>query len=146
MMDGLYLTAEQILAGEATLTGDAGDRRLKVSQVDDLMSIFRKYLKNFVGNFPIRSTFEALRDDGVENNRCAKLAACLLLWQDVQFDVSEFAATNANRTGYTDSTIKERFDIFEYAFCLFWDLPSGVSSGAVGSSSFSSFDGFTQKY
>jgi hypothetical protein len=145
-MDGLYLTAEQIQAGEATLTGDAGDRRLKVSQVDDLLSIFRKYLRVYAGNYPLRTTFEVLRDDGEENNKCAKLAACLLLWQDVQFDVSEFAATNANRTGYTDSTVKERFDIFEYAFCLFWDLPSGVSSGAAGSSSYSSSDGFTQKF
>jgi hypothetical protein len=145
-MDGLYLTAEQITAGETTLAGDAGDRRLKVSQIDDLMAIFRKYLKNLTGNYPLRKTFEDLRDDGDENNRCAKLAACLLLWQDVQFDNSAFAATNANRTGYTDSTLAERFDIFEYAFCLFWDMPSGVSSGANGSIAYGSSDGFTQKF
>ena len=144
-MDGLYLTADQVTKGEETLLGSAGSRRLKISQVDDLMSIFRKYLKHLATNYPIRATFEQLRDDGVENNKCAKLAACLLLWQDVQFDNSAFAATNANRTGFTDSTIQERFDIFEYAFCLFWDLPSNLSANG-GLGNYRSSDGFTDRY
>jgi hypothetical protein len=144
-MDGLYLTGEQIEAGANTLVGDTGDRRLKVSQVDDLMSIFRKYLKNYASNYPLRPTFESLRDDDIENNKCAKLAACLMLWQDVQFDVSSFEATNSNKTGYKDSTILERFDIFEYAFCLFWDMPSVISANGLNQSSFSSSDGFTQR-
>lgn len=98
-MTGLILTAEQITAGAATLSSN----KLKESQVDDLISISRFYLGRFASNYALRSTFEGLTDT-VTSNRCAKLAACLLLWQENQFDVSGFAATNANREGYYDST------------------------------------------
>lgn len=138
----LYLTDAQIAAGAESLT----DNKLTADQIDDLISIFRKYLKHLATNYALRTTFEALTDTAT-SKRAAKLAACLLLWQDVQFDNSAFAATNANRTGYTDSTIAERYDIFEYAFGLFWDLPANLP-GASGSSSLmsGSSDGFFQRF
>lgn len=123
MANGNYLTDEQIQAGADNLTGG----KLKASQVDDLVSICRKYLKGYASNYPLRSTFENLQDD-LNNNRCAKLSACLMILQDVQFDNSAFAATNANRTGFTDSTLAERYDVFEYFFGLFWDIPLAISN------------------
>jgi hypothetical protein len=108
------------------------------------MSIFRKYLKTLATNYPLRSTFENLVDDNVENNKASKLAGALLLWQDLQFDVSAFAATNSNRTGFTDSSLLERYDIFEYCFGLFWDLPSTLS--LYSSSRYGSTQGFFERY
>ena len=130
-MDGLYLTAEQIEAGAATLSNL---QKLKGSQIDDILSIWRGFLGNLASNYPLRSTLENVQDDA-ENNRAAKLAACLLLWQDVQFDVTAFVATNANRTGFTDSAIGERYDIFLYTFGLFWDIPSSLLKTLTGQNS-----------
>lgn len=132
-MDGLYLTAQQITDGAATLFEiSPSESRLKNSQVDDLVSICRKYLKGIASNYPLRETFESLRDDADENNKCAKLAACLLYWQDLQFDNTAFAATNANKSGFTDSTVAERYDVFEYVFGLFWNIPDSISvSGSI---------------
>jgi hypothetical protein len=117
-MDGLILTSAEITAGAGTLSGG----KLKASQVEDLVSTFRSYLGSLAGNYALKPTFEALTDTA-DSNKAAKLAACLLRWQDNAFDVSAFAATNANRTGFTDSTPGENFEIFKYAFGLFWDFP-----------------------
>jgi len=125
-MGGL-LTQEQIDAGAATLAGG----KLRQSQVDDILSIWRGYLGGLASSYSLSSTLSGAQDDAV-SNKCAKLAACLQLWQDVQFDVSAFAATNANRTGFTDSTKDERYEIFLYSFGLFWDIPSSLASKVSG--------------
>lgn len=115
------LTAEQITAGALLLT----DNKLTESQVDDIVSIWRIYLGNLASGYSLRSTLEA-QTDTVTSKKCAKLAACLTLWQDVQFDVSGFAATNASRNGYFDSTERERKEIFLYSFGLFWEIPQSL--------------------
>lgn len=130
-MDGLLLTSDQITAGAATLSGN----KLKSSQIDDLVSIWRGYLGGLASNYALVSTLENQEDDA-DSNRCAKLAACLLLWQDVQFDVTAFSATNANRTGFTDSTEKERYEIFLYTFGLFWDIPSSLIAKTIGQNAY----------
>lgn len=138
-MDGLILTSVQITAGATTLV----DAKLKPSQIDDLVSIFRGYLGKSATDYTLVSTFES-QTDTLTSNRCAKLAACLNLWQENQFDVSGFAATAASRQGYFDSTDEENFRIFVYAFGLFWDLPFEISSrflkgGSSGSTSQGAF-------
>jgi hypothetical protein len=132
------LTTEQISAGETALIGN----RLTLSQVDDLLSIFRGYLGAIANNYPLESTFTNL-EDTVSSNRCAKLAACLLLWQDNQFDVSGFVATNANKTGFTDSTPGENYEIFKYAFGMFWTLPDRFLNS--NQRQFNSSQGVSQK-
>lgn len=141
-MTGLVLTAAQITAGAETLVDD----KFKLSQIDDLVAIFRNYLggDQTVSTSTIRSTFEALTDDAT-NNKCAKLAACLNLWSENQFDVSGFAATGASRQGYYDSTAAENFEIFKYAFALFWDLPYSVISRFSGLSRMPSTQGLMER-
>src|SRR6476661_5701487 len=116
------LTKAQIDAGSAVVAQN--DNKLTASQVADLVSIFRGYLGSLAANYSIRATLEAEQDIDGGDLRCAKLAACLALFQENQFTpASGFAATNANRTGFTYSLDGEVYETFKYAFGLFWDLP-----------------------
>ncbi len=139
-MAGMLLTDDQISAGSLTLLNG----KLQPSQVDDLISIWRSYLGTLASNYQLLTTLEALDDTGNTRKRAAKLAACLLLWQDNQFDVSGFAATAANKSGFNDSGPGENYEIFKYAFGLFWDIPVELeikfnsNSSGGGSSKFSS--------
>lgn len=115
------LTEEQLAAASGSLE----EGKLSAAHVDDLLAIFRGYLGTLASKYPLRSTFEAEDDeDGLGRRRCEKLVACLVLFQDNQFTPeSGFAPTAANRTGFIYSSDGEVFEIFKYAFCLFWDWP-----------------------
>lgn len=124
-MDGLLLRSEQIEAGALTLNQTT--KKLKSPQVDDLVAIFRWFLGSLASKYTLRATFEGLTDDA-ESNKCAKLAACLIAWQDYQFDTGGFAATAANREGFNFQIERAKYNIFQYAFTLFWDLPPELES------------------
>lgn len=119
MPNALILTDAQIAKGDESLTDD----KLSGSQVDDLVSMCRAFLGPLASNYPLETTFESLDDSANTKQRCAKLAACLLLWQEYQFLNGGFAATNANRTGFNFSIDENAFQIFKYAFGFFWDIP-----------------------
>lgn len=116
------LTEEQL----ATAAGALEQGKLSAAHIDDLLAVFRGYLGGLAVNYSIRSTFEAEDDDdGLGRRRCEKLVACLSLFQENQFTPeSGFAPTAANRTGFIYSMDGEVFEIFKYAFCLFWDWPA----------------------
>lgn len=119
MANALILTDGQITQGTASLISG----KLTESQVDDLITMFRNYLGFLASDYPIESTLTIQEDNTNSKNRCAKLAACLLLWQDDQFLNGGFAATNSNRTGFNYSIDETGYLIFKYAFGLFWDIP-----------------------
>ncbi len=115
------LTDAQLTVGEETL--EAG--KLPPSVVIDLVSIFRGYLGELAESYPLVATFEGEDDnDGLGRQRCAKLAACLAIFNENQFTPrSGYDATNANRTGFVYSLDGEVFEVFKYVFGLFWPLP-----------------------
>jgi len=133
------LSKEQIDAG-SQLVFTTGNR-LTASQITDLLSIFRGYLGPLASEYPLRATLEAEQDIPDGDFKCAKLAACLNLFQELQFTpASGFAATVANRTGFNFSADGEVYEIFKYAFGLYWDIPAeleirfnSLSSGGTGS-------------
>lgn len=127
----LLLTSEQITAGAAGLSSG----KLTASAVADLLSIFRGYLGDLESDYSIQSTLEAQDDSADLSQKCAKLMACLALWSDNQFtpEIAGFAPTAANRTGFVYALSGENFEIFKYAFGLFWSLPKSLSQS--GSSS-----------
>lgn len=115
----LLLTDEQLAAGSATLNSG----QLTPSQVSDLVSIFRGYLGKLAPNYPIQAALASENDTTSGGwQRCAKLAACLVLFQENQFTPdSGIAATRTE--GVNFSADGEVFEIFKYAFGLFWDIP-----------------------
>lgn len=115
------LTDEQIAVGDESLENG----RLSPTMIMDLVSIFRGYLSELADKYPLEATFTAENDnDGLGRQRCAKLAACLAVFNENQFTPqSGYAPTNANRTGFNYSMDGEVFEVFKYAFCLFWALP-----------------------
>jgi hypothetical protein len=115
-MPSNILTPEQITAGNATLQ----DNKLLLTQVEDLLSMFREFLNHLAENYPIEATLKAETDTG-GSQKCAKLAACLLLWQDNQFANGGLEATRT--VGVNFSIDVEDYRIFKYAFGLFWSLP-----------------------
>lgn len=118
----MLLTTEQINDGAAQVAGH--DNKLTVSMVFDLLSIFRGYLGPLADGYDIEGTLTAEQDTPTSAQRCAKLAACLTLFQENQFTpASGFAPTVANRTGFNYSMDGEVYEIFKYAWGLFWDLP-----------------------
>lgn len=137
---GLLLTTEQIDAGAEAIVNN--NNRLTASMVEDLLSIFRGYLGSLAANYDLKTTLENEQDANGGSQKCAKLAACLFLFQENQFTPeSGFAPTVANRTGFNYSMHGEVFEIFKYAFGLFWDIPPELvnkfnkSSGAMAASS-----------
>lgn len=121
------LTSAQITAGVASLTND----KLTTPQISDLVSIFRGYLGDLAGDYALQATFEALDDSANGAQICAKLAACLALFQENQFTPrAGFDPTAANRTGFVYSLDGEIYEIFKYAFGLLWDLPRSLSGKA----------------
>ena len=119
----LLLTTEQIDAGSAAIA--TNDNKLTASMVGDLVSIFRGFLGPLASNYSIKTTLETEQDVMNGELKCAKLAACLTLFQDLQFTpVSGFAPTVANRTGFNYSMDGEVYEVFKYAFGLFWDIPA----------------------
>lgn len=100
--------------------------------MSDLLSIFRGYLGELESDYSIQATLEAQDDDTDPSQKCAKLMACLALWSENQFtpSVAGFAPTAANRTGFVYSLEGENFEIFKYAFGLFWSLPRGLGSSS----------------
>lgn len=128
----MLLTTDQLEAGLSTLNNG----KLLLSQVDDLTSIFRGFLGELADNYPIRQTL-TLEDDTTSGGarRAEKLAACLLLFQDNQFTPeSGFAPTAANRTGFNYSMDGEVFEIFKYAFGLYWNLPVEFTNAFLSAS------------
>jgi hypothetical protein len=119
----LLLTKSQIDAGSEAVA--LTDNKLTADQISDLVSIFRGYLGPLFDLYPVESTLAAEQDTAGSALRCAKLAACLGLFQENQFTPqSGFAATNANRTGFTYSLHGEVYEVFKYAFGLFWTIPA----------------------
>lgn len=118
----MLLTTDQINQGSAAIANNGN--KLTVSMVSDLVSIFRGYLGPLADNYDIETTLLAETDTQTGALRCAKLAACLFLFQENQFTpASGFAPTVANRTGFNYSLDGEVYEIFKYAFGLFWDIP-----------------------
>lgn len=122
----LLLSEEQLAAGEASLK----QGKLTPSQIVDLVSIFRGFLNELADNYTIQATLEAADDkDGFERQQCAKLSACLVLFQENQFTPeSGFAPTVSNRTGFNYSLDGEVFEIFKYCFGMFWPIPKELSN------------------
>lgn len=117
------LTEEQITFAKTTLI----DNKLKPTQIEDLLSIFREFLGYLAENYQIEKTLTDCQDvNGSE--KCAKLSACLMLWQDNQFSNGGFAPTLANRTGFNFSIDVEDYRIFKYAFGLFWNVPQELEN------------------
>lgn len=135
----LLLSKEQIDAGSQVVF--LNDNKLTASQITDLLSIFRGYLGPLAAQYPLRATLEAEQDTQNGDQRCAKLVACLTLFQENQFTpASGFAPTVANRTGFNFSADGEVYEFFKYAFGLFWDIPAelelkfnSLSQGGSGS-------------
>lgn len=122
-MQGLRLSSAQISAGANTLDAN----KLKPSQVDDLVSVFRDFLGSLAADYSVRSDLEALTDTPT-SNRCAKFAAYLILLQDAEFGNGGFAATNANRTGFNYSIDQENYLMFRYFFGLLYDIPDELDN------------------
>lgn len=118
------LTKEQMVAGLASLE----EGKLSPSAIGDLVSIFRGYLSDLFANYSIESTFQNEDDnDGLGAQRCQKLAAVLLLFQENQFTpAAGFSATSSD--GFNYSLDGENFELFKYAFGLFWELPKAFQS------------------
>jgi len=116
------LTPEQIEAAKANVFQH--DNKLTASEVSDLVSIFRGFLGVLADNYTLESTLTAEQDTENGALRCVKLAACLALFQDNQFTPkSGFASGTGNRTGFNYSMDGEVYEIFKYAFGLFWPIP-----------------------
>lgn len=134
----MLLTKEQIDAGSLAIANN--DNQLTESMISDLVSIFRGYLGVLADRYPLESTLRAEQDTAGGALRCAKLAACLTLFQDLQFTpASGFAPTVANRTGFNYSLDGEVYEIFKYAFGLFWNIPKELEikyNRAAGGGSF----------
>lgn len=142
MADLLLLTDDQIAAGAAALT----DGKLSGSMVADLVSIFRGYLGDLAVNYPLEATLAAEDDNASDAKRCAKLAACLSLFQENQFTpLAGFAPTAGNRTGFVYSMDGEVFEIFRYAFGLFWDIPAALTAKAGSQSRVSTQGAFIRR-
>lgn len=118
-MQGLRLTAEAVSAGADTLESN----KLKPSQIEDLVSVFRGYLGSLADEYDDFSDKLASLTDSATSNTCAKLAAFLLVLQPNGFDNGGFAATNANRSGFNYSIDEANFLAFKYAFGLLYTIP-----------------------
>jgi hypothetical protein len=128
----MILTTEQLNDAKAIIA--TSNNRLTASQVTDLVSIFREYLgESLSKKYSLKTTLEAEIDITNGDEKCAKLVACLFLWQENQFGNGGFAPTAANRTGFNYSIGEEGFRIFKYAFGLFWDIPDGLSNRFLSS-------------
>ncbi len=129
MADIFKLDADQITAGAASLT----DNKLTDSQVEDIVSVFRGFLLDLADYYELTETLEELEDSETKKT-CAKLAACLQLFnEEIGFDNGGFAATLANKTGFNFSIDTQEFKIFKYAFGLLWTVPNDL--GVMGASS-----------
>lgn len=126
-MLNLKLTDEQLTAGASVLVNN----KLTNSQVEDLTSIFRGFLSELANDYSIKPTLEGL-EDSTEIKTCAKLSACLLMFQDIGFDNGGFAPTNANRTGFNTSVDMEEYKTFRYAFGLLWSIPKQLDNQFLG--------------
>lgn len=132
------LSKDQIDAGSQAVFNNGN--KLTDDMVDDLVSIYRGYLGELFDNYDIEATLKAETDTALRK-RCAKLAACLLYFQENQFTpASGFAPTLANRTGFNYSMDGEVYEVFKYAFGLFWNIPKELeirfnTSGGRGVSS-----------
>lgn len=122
-MEGLRLSSEAIQAGALTLENN----KLKPSQIEDLVSVFRGYLDELAENYDLETDLGVLTDSA-NSNRCAKLAAYLLSLQDNEFDNGGFSATNANRSGFNYSIDEENFLRFRYAFGLLYTIPRELAN------------------
>jgi hypothetical protein len=132
----LKLTDEQIENGADSLE----DNKLTPSQVEDIVSIFRGFLWDLADNYELEETLTAL-EDSASVKTCAKLAACLQLFnEEIAFDNGGFAATLANKTGFNYSLDTQEFKIFKYAFGLLWTVP--IDIGQMGASSGHSEQGY----
>lgn len=130
----MLLTTEQITDAKAIIANT--NNRLTASQVTDLVSIFREYLgASLSQKYSLKTTLESEVDVANGEEKCAKLVACLFLWQENQFGNGGFAPTAANRTGFNYSISEEGFRIFKYAFGLFWDIPDGLANRFLASNS-----------
>lgn len=128
----MILTTEQLNDAKAIIANT--NNRLTASQVTDLVSIFREYLGGSLSQkYSLKATLESEVDITDGNDKCAKLVACLFLWQENQFGNGGFAPTAANRTGFNYSISIEGFRIFKYAFGLFWDIPDGLHNEYLSS-------------
>jgi len=115
------LSKDQIDAGSLAVFNNGN--KLTDDMVDDLVSIYRGYLGELFDNYDVEATLKAETDSALRK-RCAKLAACLLYFQENQFTpASGFAPTLANRTGFNYSMDGEIYEVFKYAFGLFWNIP-----------------------
>lgn len=125
-MANFLLTKTQIDEAKADVFGNDPKNRLSPAQVSDLVSIFRGYLSELVDSYSydLENTFLNEVDTADGPLRATKLAACLKIFQENQFTpASGFAPTAANRTGFNYSLDGEVFEVFKYAFCLFWNWP-----------------------
>lgn len=129
-MEGLRLTSEAIQAGADNLENN----RLKPSQIDDLVSTFRGYLQDLADDYDMETDLGLLVDT-VDRNKCAKLAAYLLILQPNQFDNGGFAATNANRSGFNYSIDEANYQAFLYAFGLLYTIPARFNNRNVSRAS-----------
>lgn len=122
----MLLSLDQLAAGKISLQSG----KLHLSQVSDLVSIFRGYLGPLADDYSIEAILVA-EDDTTSGGarRCEKLAACLELFRDNQFTPeSGFAPTAANRTGFNYSLDGEVYEIFKYCFGLFWPIPKELAN------------------
>lgn len=116
------LSKDQVDAGSEAIFQNGN--KLTESMIIDLISIFRGYLGSLYDDYPIETTLRAEIDVEFGPKKCAKLAACLLKFQDEQFTpASGFAPTVANRTGFNYSMDGEVYEVFKYAWGLFWNIP-----------------------
>lgn len=123
------LTAAEISAGTARL--DANNK-LKASDQETLLSVFRLYLKSYTASFPdLGDRLSALTDtDDVKT--AAKLAAILTQIEDSGFAVGELTGT---KTGLKFSQKDQMGLQIRFALTLLgYDLPEDFS-GSIGASS-----------
>lgn len=135
------LSRDQIIAGSEAVF--ANGNKLTDDMVDDLVSIFRGYLGSVYDDYAVETTLKAEQDTPTRT-RCAKLAACLIYFQENQFTpASGFAPTVANRTGFNYSMDGEIYEVFKYAWGLFWNIPPELELRfqAKGSSRFGIMEG-----
>lgn len=122
-----FLTTAAIQAGNADLAVDLTDntlKKLKPTHIEDLVSIFRGYLGDLADNYALETTLKNARDKQDESEKCAKLVACLALFQDSEVGGNGgFAPTVANRSGFNYSIDQDKYNVFRYAFGLFWTVP-----------------------